>query len=60
MKILASGGMSSLCSAHANVRGAVKHCYVPGKAGWESKSSRAIDLDIGREPWLEIKVWEFD
>jgi hypothetical protein len=60
MKVLASSGMSSLCSVHAGVRGAVKHCYVPGKPGWRKKSSRASDLDIGKEPRLEIKVWGFD
>ncbi len=60
MKILASGGIPSLCSLHADVRGAVKYCYVPGLAGWESKSSRAIDLEIGSRPRLEIKIWECD
>jgi hypothetical protein len=61
MKLLAGNGVSSLCSVHADVGEAVKQCYVPrGQSGWERKSSRAIDLFVGKQPWLEIKVWEFD
>jgi len=60
MRVLADAGVSSLCSVHADRRGAVKHCYVPVRSGWEKKSSRAIDLNVGNKPQLEIKVWEFD
>lgn len=60
MRVLAEMGVSSLCSVHADRRGAIKHCYVPALSGWEERSSRAIDLCIGNKPRLEIKVWEFD
>ncbi len=60
MRVLASSGISSLCSVHADRREAVKYCYVQGQSGWEEKSSREIDLVIGKEPRLEIKVWKFD
>ena len=60
MKILASKGISCLCSVHADVQRAVKHCYVPNCSGWKKKSSREIDLTVGEKPRLEIKVWKFD
>jgi hypothetical protein len=60
MRVLAEVGVSSVCSVHADRRGAIKHCYVPTLSGWKEKSSRAIDLNIGNKPRLEIKVWEFD
>ena len=60
MKVLARSGVSSLCSVHADLRNAVKHCYVPGPSGRERRSSRETDLEIGSRPRLEIKVWTFD
>ena len=60
MKQLAMNGISSLCSVHADVREAVKHCYVPGRPGWVSMSSHKTDKNIGKQPRLEIKYWRFD
>ncbi|MBA4312455.1 MAG: hypothetical protein C0417_07475 [Chlorobiaceae bacterium] len=60
MKRLATNGISSLCSVHADVRGSIKHCYIPGPSGWQRNSSRKIDLEIGNKPRLEIKIWNFD
>ena len=60
MKRLAIKGISSLCSVHADVRGAIKHCYTPGPSGWQRNSSREIDLELGKKPRLEIKIWNFD
>ena len=60
MSGLAEKGISSVCSVHADVHKAMKQCYVRpgGKAG--CKSSRDIDLEIGKEPMIEIKIWNFD
>lgn len=58
MKKLADQGITSLCSVHANVHGAVKYCYERNSG--KRYSSRKSDIIIGEKPRLEIKIWEFD
>jgi len=58
MKSLAKLGISSLCSVHADRKGAMKYCYAATSDGIKRFSSRKCDLEVGQKPWVEFKFWE--
>ena len=53
MKKLAEGGLTSLCSVHANSSSAQKYCYTPQGA----MSDRTPDRILPGPPRVELKVW---
>lgn len=60
MKVLASQGVTSLCSVHADKHNATKYCYVPNSSGYMARSTTRSDFTVEREPRVEMKVWNFD
>lgn len=57
MKVLASQGVTSLCSVHADKVNATKYCYGPNSKGYTARSTIGSDFTIGRRPRVEMKVW---
>lgn len=58
MKVLASQGVTCLCSVHADKRNAIKYCYVPQLSGYKARSTPGSDFTVGHEPRVEMKLWE--
>jgi hypothetical protein len=59
MKVLASQGVTSLCSVQADKVKATKYCYVPNSKGYTARSTIGSDFTIGQRPRVEMKVWKF-
>ncbi len=51
---LAEGGLPCYCSVHADRRGAMKHCCLPGCG---RRSTRCTDYVIEGPPRMELKRW---
>ena len=58
MKVLAKNDVISFCSVHTQRRNGRKYCYVPYQNSWINRSSNEADFFIGKDPRLEIKIWE--
>ncbi len=54
LKELAERGIHTMCSSHADKRGAMKYYYAPTNG---RRSSRRVDFSCGGRPRLEAKVW---